>query len=386
MDSLEAMLSMLLDGAVDTLDISPHLQDIAVERYEEVGTWLADQGIEWRIHAQGSFLLGTVIRPATPTGDYDIDLVCLLPIKKESITQADLKQRVGDQLHAYRRWKITAGDDDGPATCEARRRCWTLGYPDLGFHLDVLPSIPDEELPPTGILLTDRRLRTWQHSNPLGYGAWFRERSAELQTKLREAALAKNINVADVPTWRVRSTLQRVVQVLKWHAMLFFVDDPDAKPPSILITTLAARAYRGETDLFPATSQVVATMRDHVEQRNGRYWVANPAHPGENFADKWNEYPDRRSAFSKWHTEISTVLHDLAQLRGTGLDGILSRLEKAFPGRAVRTSASRYGEHRRRQRVDGLLRVAPTGLITTSTAGPPLRKHTFHGDAPRPRD
>jgi hypothetical protein len=54
MDSLETMLSMLLDGAVDTLDISPDLRDIAVERYEEVGTWLADRGIEWRIHAQGS--------------------------------------------------------------------------------------------------------------------------------------------------------------------------------------------------------------------------------------------------------------------------------------------------------------------------------------------
>ncbi|WP_219414780.1 hypothetical protein [Pseudonocardia nigra] len=167
--------------------------------------------------------------------------------------------------------------------------------------------------------------------------------------------------------------------------MLFFADDPHAKPPSILITTLAARAYSGEADLFAATSHVVATMQDHVEQRNGRYWVANPAHPGENFADKWNEYPDRRAAFIKWHTEISTVLHDLAQLRGTGLDVVVSTLEKAFPGNAVRTSASRYGEHLRRQRVDGQLRVARTGLITTTTTGPQLKNHTFHGHNPRPR-
>lgn len=385
MDSLETMLSMLLDGAVDTLDISPDLQEIAVERYEEVGTWLADRGIDWRIHAQGSFLLGTVVRPNTPNGEYDIDLVCLLPIKKENTTQAELKQHVGDQLHAYRRWKTTAGHDDGPASCEARRRCWTLGYPDLGFHLDVLPSIPDEELPPTGILLTDQQLRAWQHSNPLGYAAWFRERSIELQDMLRKEAFTKNMNVADVPTWRVRSTLQRIVQILKWHAMLFFADDPDVKPPSILITTLAARAYRGETDLFAATRHLVATMQDHVKQRNGRYWVPNPAHPDENFADKWNEYPERRDAFIKWHTEISTVLHDLAQLPGTGLDVVVSTLEKAFPGSAVRTSAARYGEHLRRQRVDGQLHVAPTGLITSTTAGLQLKNHTFHGDDPRPR-
>lgn len=385
MDSLETMLSMLLDGAVDTLDISPDLQEIAVERYEEVGTWLAERGIEWRIHAQGSFLLGTVVRPATPDGEYDIDLVCLLPLLKESISQAELKERVGDQLRAYRRWKILTGQDDGPASCEARRRCWTLGYPDLGFHLDVLPSIPDIELPPTGILLTDRELRAWQHSNPLGYGAWFRERSTELQLKLHEAARAKNIDVADVPTWRVRSTLQRVVQVLKWHAMVFFAEYPDLKPPSILLTTLAALAYRGESDLFAATHHVVATVHEHVEKRDGRYWVPNPAHPGENFADKWNEYPDRRDAFLKWHAEIGNVLHNLAQLQGSGLDVVVATLEKAFPSDAVRTSAARYGEHLRRQRVDRLLHVAPTGLITTTPSGPRLPDHTFHGHAPRPR-
>jgi hypothetical protein len=383
MDSLETMLSMLLDGAVDTLDIPPHLQEIAVDRYEEVGTWLADRGNDWRIYAQGSFLLGTVILPNGPDAEYDIDLVCLLPLLKESTTQAELKQRVGDKLRAYRRWKILAGHDDGPAICEARRRCWTLGYPDLGFHLDVLPSIADLLLPPTGILLTDRQLRAWQHSNPIGYSRWFRGRSTELETKLRALAAEKNVNVADVPTWRVRSTLQRIVQVLKWHAMLFFADNCDLKPPSILLTTLAARAYRGQTDLFAATHEVIATLQDYVETRNGRYWVPNPAHPAENFADKWNEYPDRRDAFLKWHTEIGNVLHNLTQLHGNGLDIIVSTMEKAFPGIAVRKSAARYGEQLQRQRVDSKLHVGPTGIITTTATGPRLRDHTFHGDAPR---
>ena len=378
-DSLEKMLSMLLGGAVETLDISPHLQRTAVERYEEVGTWLAERGNTWRIHAQGSFALGTVVRPPTKSGEYDIDLVCGLPLQKESITQAELKQRVGKELLAYRRWKTAAGHDDGPASCEPRRRCWTLGYPDLGFHLDVLPSIPDVELPPSGILLTDKQLRDWQPSNPLGYAEWFRGRSLELQTKLHEAARAKSMNVADVPTWQVRSTLQRVVQVLKWHAMMFFTDDPDIKPPSILITTLAARAYRGETDLFAAASHVVATMQDYVEVRDRHFWVPNPAHPSENFADKWKEYPDRRDAFLKWHSEIDTLLRDLPELGGTGLDVVTSRLEKSFPGRVIRESASRYARKLQQQSTAGLLYVAPTGRITEGVAGPRLRPHTFHG-------
>lgn len=39
MDTIEQMLSMLLGGAVEVLDISPDLQQLAVDRYEEVGNW-----------------------------------------------------------------------------------------------------------------------------------------------------------------------------------------------------------------------------------------------------------------------------------------------------------------------------------------------------------
>jgi hypothetical protein len=84
---------------------------------------------------------------------------------KDNITPAEVKQRVGNLRHAYMRWKNQQGRTDGPKTCEARRRCWTLAYPDRGFHLDVLPTIPELEHSPTGILLTDKQLYRWQHSN-----------------------------------------------------------------------------------------------------------------------------------------------------------------------------------------------------------------------------
>ena len=119
-DTMEQMLSMLLDGAVETLDISPQLQQLAVDRYEEVGTWLAEHGgYRCRIYPQGSFRLGTVVRPTPRTGEYDIDLVCWLLIAKETITQAGLKQRVGDLLHAYLRWKQQQGHTDGPEDLRA---------------------------------------------------------------------------------------------------------------------------------------------------------------------------------------------------------------------------------------------------------------------------
>jgi cyclic GMP-AMP synthase DncV-like protein/ribonuclease P/MRP subunit Pop3-like protein len=386
-DTMEQMLSMLLGGAVETLDISPDLQQVAIERYEEVGTWLAEHGgYRCRIYPQGSFRLGTVVRPGSSTGEFDIDLVCWLLIAKDNITQAELKQRAGDLLHAYMRWKKRHDHTDGPKTCEARRRCWTLAYPDHGFHLDVLPTIPDVEHPPTGILLTDKQLYRWQHSNPIGYAAWFRSRSEELQLRLTEAALRKHVNVADVPEWEVRTTLQRIVQVLKWHCMLRFACDPDNRPPSILITTLAARAYRGEVDLFTAARNALAGMEDHIENRHGTWWIPNPAHEEENFADKWNDYPERREAFIAWHRDITSVLDDLVQLQGKGLQAVASRMSESFDPDVVKLSAQRYGDRLRQHTEAGTLRMTRTGLLTTTAVGAPVRRHTFYGEHTNPRD
>ncbi len=380
MDTMEQMLSMLLDGAVETLDISPDLQQVTIERYEEVGAWLAEHGgYRCRIYPQGSFRLGTVVRPNTPTGEYDIDLVCWLLIAKESITQVELKKRVGDLLHAYMRWKKRHRHTDGPTTCEARRRCWTLAYPDHGFHLDVLPTIPDVEHPPTGILLTDKQLYRWQHTNPIGYANWSRTRSEELQRQLVAAAEKRHVNVADVPERGVRTTLQRVVQVLKWHCMLHFATDPDNRPPSILITTLAARAYNGELDLFAATRNALAGMGEFIEDRRGTWWVPNPAHEEENFADKWNEYSERRRAFIAWHRDITAVRDDLVQLQGKGLQVVAARMAESFGQDAVTLSAQRYGDRLHRQTDTGALRMTRTGLLTTTAAGTPVPGHTFYG-------
>lgn len=373
MDSLEQMLSMLLGGAVEVLDISPDLYEDAKKRYEEVGDWLSDHGSPGlEIYPQGSFRLGTVVRPSTATGEYDIDLVCLLPLQRESTTQERLKQRVGDQLAAYMRWKQEQGHSDGPIELISRRRCWTLVYP--GFHLDVLPSIPDDEHPRTGILLTDKELREWQHSNPIGYAEWFRRR-----TELARVIIEKrNANVAAVPVWQFRTPLQRVVQILKWHCMIMFKDDMDNRPPSILITTLAGRAYAGQEDLFTATRSVLEGMPRYIEDRLGEWWVGNPAHEEENFTDKWNEYPERRKAFYGWLDEITTTMSELAQMEGKGARTVFERIAKSFDPDPVRRSYAKYAA------MVGAatdLRMGPGGRLSPTATGPRTHEHTFHGQS-----
>ena len=182
-------------------------------------------------------------QPSPPDGEYDIDLVCLWGAAPEGLIPSDLKDKVGSMLDGFMEWKTRQQTADGPAECVPSRRCWTLRYPGEGFHMDVLPAAHDTPLP--SIRLTDETIAEWHYSNPIGYAQWFRGRSEEMTRMLAKAA--REANVADVPAWRVRSTLQRLVQVLKWHCAAYFAGRLDDRPPSILISTLAAQAYGGQS-------------------------------------------------------------------------------------------------------------------------------------------
>jgi hypothetical protein len=286
----------LLLKVAEWLDIPDHLAEQAILQYEDVATWLAAPGsplhpYDPEIYAQGSFRLGTVVRPLLSNDEYDIDLVCLLDMEKESTTQEGLKNLVGDRLKARH---------DIKQRLEEHRRCWRLDYP-RQFHLDVLPVIPNPERRPTGILLTDTDLVRWQKSNPVAYADWFRERMEPIFEEKR-AALAQSLraSIEEVPDWQVRTPLQRVVQLLKRHRDVYFQEDCDDKPVSIIITTLAGHAYEGQADLGDALLGMLGRMRGLIQNRAGKWCVANPVDPDENFADKWNETPARREKFFAW--------------------------------------------------------------------------------------
>lgn len=373
----EEIISFLFTGAVAELDIPTALSELAVLKYEEVGNWLGKTGGSgWAIYPQGSFRLGTVVQPSAPDGEYDIDLVCLWGDAPANLVPPVLKDKVGSMLGSYMEWKSSQQTADGPAECVPSRRCWTLRYPDEGFHMDVLPAAHDT---PPSIRLTDETITDWHYSNPIGYARWFRSRSEEMTRMLAKEARAAN--VADVPEWRVRSTLQRLVQTLKWHCAAYFAGHPENRPPSILITTLAAHAYCGESNLFAATLDAVQRVGNFIEQRDGRWWVANPAEDRENFADKWNDYPQRPLQFRAWLAEITDLLETIGQMRAQGIHRVVDRLEASFAANGlIRKAARQLGTGSLEIREAGGLAMAGTGLLTKAT-NVLVRRHTFYGDS-----
>lgn len=374
----QRLLDDLLGTSIAEFDIPEAVYQSAVARYEDVGGWLSEYWDEsassGAVYPQGSFRLGTVVKPINPRDAYDIDLVCRRDITKEATTQAALKTDVGNGLRLY----VASGPDGNPTRHEGKR-CWTLSYPAEPFHMDVLPALPDTEALPNGILLTDRDLRLWQHSNPVDYADWFQ---ARMQTEFLEAreALAKQMDVDDVPSWKVKTTLQRTVQALKRHRDFYFADRPDDRPASIIITTLAARAYTGAGTLYDVLIDVTEKMPGLVERRDGVYWVANPVQPAENFADRWRSHPGRDRRFFEWMAQAQADFGSYAS--ELGVDRILAKMARNFGEEPTKRAGAALGSGLAQARETGRLGMAArTGLLGAATSKP-IPRHTFHGDAP----
>lgn len=302
----------LIKLVLEALELPESAYQKAKNRYEDIGEWFArDESLckdnDPHIFPQGSFRLGTVIRPLDENEAYDLDLACKLRagITKGTHTQESLKLLVGREIESYR---VARGIK---SLKEEKHRCWRLEYQDdHSFHMDIVPSIPAddsrqkivfESLRKSGaddafagstshltISITDNRLPgykqisdNWHISNPEGYAKWFESR---MNTSLR--SLIEKAQVDEIPIYRRKTPLQRSIQLLKRHRDTMFKDDPDVKPISIIITTLAARAYQGETDVESAMKSILSTMGNFVSPARPR--VPNPVDPDEDFADKWS--------------------------------------------------------------------------------------------------
>lgn len=303
---------VVIDNMVKLLELPDSAYDKARKRYEDLGEWFdrdesAVSGNNPHIFPQGSFRLGTAIRPLDESEEYDLDLACKLRegISKDSHTQETLKKLIGIELEAYRKARGIKSE------LELKHRCWRLEYQDdLSFHMDIVPCIPADEkrrkailesirktgldesvagsASQTTISITDDRHEGYKHicddwniSNPEGYAKWFEYRMNPKQTRI----LLEKAQVDDVPLFKKKTPLQRVIQILKRHRDNWSKDNPDSKPISIIITTLAARAYNGETDIVAALGNVLEKMGGLVNQTRPR--VPNPVDPEEDFADRW---------------------------------------------------------------------------------------------------
>jgi hypothetical protein len=374
----EQGLGNLLDRIADELNITPTMMEKAIQSYQAVGEWIGD-GLDYEvvIKPQGSMNLGTVIRPIDDSDDYDMDLVCLLK-DGYKLPSEQLKKIVGDRLKENRTYQKML-EKEG-------KRCWTMQYDE--FHMDILPcSSKDKVYLPdvsTAIRLThklDNGLYIDKYSDPEAYHDWFVNRMTGRNLVDKSFVYAeRNTEIDKVPTYKQRTTLQKAIQLLKRHRDIMFAGCEDNAPISIIITTLAAWAYNGESNVFDVLRNILSKMPKHIKQQDGMYYILNPVMEEENFADKWNENRKKADAFFSW---LAAAKSDLLEnpLSFAGIDAIGNELMNRLGEAPVKRALNKHGIDTKNSRSKGTLYVNGTmgGLGAATTSAVKVKEHTFFG-------
>lgn len=415
----------LVDVIGETNEPTGAQLDALESSYLGTGTFLCElpvfNGLLDGIHAHGSRLLGTIIRPRLNSREgYDIDLVArFLPSAMATYGSGDGPARLLDDLHtgiaAYARrhgLKVTR-----------YARCVTLEYAD-GMTADIAPVIDSRLLRATygdtHGLIPDQTLQRFVGTNPRGYATYFKQAgdvhavfgsdfSIALDS-IREATIDPLPDANEV----LGRLLCRLVQLVKLHRNAAFKTPGegqiDLAPSSIFLTTLIAEAYKVAAPQFHNSPMellldVVERMDQHFQKSGPHgetgWYLPNPAVPNDNLAADMAGAA-RQQAYTLWHAKLTRDLVHILQAAepGQGFDELLEAVGLAFGERAREAVLQHELGSAKDARAAGKTRlfVASVGgaggvaatASTSSLAGAtsaaaavpriaPTRPHTFYG-------
>lgn len=373
--------------------------------YKAIGSYLANKS-DWLsdcyIYAQGSVGIGTSVKPINENSDMDIDLVLHLPSQEYPATTYDANKllcRLIEELQNSPRYKDKVEK-------EPKRRCVTMQYGGIsgqGFHMDITPSMPEDMTAPSrknNVRVADVKSAN-SPSHPYGYRSWFRgicnkEIRWSRRSTYRSNQDLKAGTVEDLPGQIRKTVLQIIVQLLKRHRDIWRSNDfniyKDYAPISIIITTLAAKAYdkciassKEYDNPFDLMLDVLDEMPSFIECTRSSdglimYFIFNPALPSENFADKWHEKPQLARAFNDWYKQVLTDIIGLLEF-DKGLDQVIESVASLFGNQAARGLQAKLADTLTERRALDRAIVVSAGLgLSNSVRAKPVPKHNFYGD------
>ncbi len=336
----------------------------AEEKYRAVGDWLAadDSSLALfapEVYPQGSMLLGTTVRPYGQN-EYDLDLVCQLHwcAQQPPLT-------IYDWVHSR-----MAANETYREMLEKLKRCLRLNYAG-SFHLDILPACPNDQIGNGSIIVPDRKLECWKHSNPKGFAAWFFAQ-CRVRDQLAERMLKGSVEPlpSAVPS-QYKFPLQRIVQLMKRHRDIFFSGGRDISR-SVILTTLAGGFYQGQRSLSLALEGVLDGIHFTLEANPAVPRIENPTHPDENFADTWDQakYEQFKSYIRNFRTGLKALLNPTLTEQRMGLEKSTERLGQLFGSDRVKEAIRIEANELNERRDGGKLGIAAGGVLTAlSQAG-----------------
>lgn len=373
----------------------------AIERsYGATGNYVMESkefsDLTMSVHAQGSRVIGTIVRPTKwrPDG-FDIDVVIRLR-QAANLVYGDSPAKLINDLHTVlKRYAEMHG-----LGITRWERCITLEYAD-GMRADITPIIEDPLISvlhgETHAKVPDLKIRRFEPSNPMGLANTFNDaaRISPLFTTTKIASFSEAVARGDMLPLPdadevLNRLLSRLVQLLKLHRDVAFgapTDGPDFAPKSIFLTSLAAAAYtlrapiahESPLDLLLDIVDIMPLCfeRHHLTS-GGEFWhLPNLTAPGDNLASGMNTF-ERQTAFTKWHSLLTKHLQQILQCidQREGLDTMLTVIEEAFGSRAAQ-AVRELEEPRTMAKPDR--RIVTVGTAAATTMALPARGHTFFG-------
>jgi hypothetical protein len=130
---------------------------------------------------------------------------------------------------------------------------------------------------------------------------------------------------------------------------------------------------------------VVEGMLDFIKvnPQTAEFWIANPSHPEENFAEKWNVGPELGEWFFAWQRKAVAGIKALAEQEADGLDKVGMVLENSFGAVAANQAVRALSASVRDATSVSKVGITTTGLVTPLTFGIQTASknlpHTHHG-------
>lgn len=364
---------------ISQLDIPPSLYKNAHQKYKSIAKYLEDHGLQADMYPQGSFALGTVIRPYSKdkTRNYDLDFICQVKGTRDNFTPSELRKQISDILNASDLYggKLTEYDE-----------CFTIEYADIngiGFSIDIVPATGENAskkaelctlskypwLIDTAIAIprhSQQKTYNWITNNPIGYREWFYDINASFRAvsgvtyrqNLFSAHKDVYASIEEIPVEMERTSMQRVIQILKHHRDVYYSkiqNGDDIKPISAIINTIVAdisKSANPNWSVFDLLQYIVNELAIYAQQqhlssdeftrqygernvftRNCNGWrIENPANPKDNLADKWNSNSEIPRRFFQWAEAVKDQLIDSLDLSD---EDFRSKAETAFGYRTV---------------------------------------------------
>lgn len=352
------------------LELKDQDRDDAIAEYALLSRHIADRlalpHTDVHVFPQGSMRTQTTVRPIGNT-NFDLDVVVKITSPWALYRDAEtFFQAVGAALD---------GRESVTGIRVPKRRCWRLPYPGRPYYVDVTPargkSMTEDE--PVQVRNPGGQ---WSESNPIGFAQHF-ERVAALRFPFaRPAAQPGQVDlrsqVDPVPTEdvSVMDVLRRGVQLMKVNRDHYYRTSSEqareAQPISAVIMTTATASFehlhttrRHEmTNPIDLLLEFVDLMPNFIlRDAQGNYLVCNPAHPAENFADRWNSDRGARAReFRVWHQQLADTLEALLTSDYSADDK--EALSGAFGPDAVEIWRDLTGTPKRQDLLQGILATA----------------------------